>query len=120
MTPRAAAKSARMMVLYRLRTEHRLRGISDIELGEAFAVRRETIWRDKQALAAADELYAQVSTKLPWNDTYTVTEVAEKLHCTEATIRGMIKGGILQADDWGADHYHHYLIPRSEIRRLQR
>lgn len=120
MTTRVESKSVRMMVLYRLRTENRLRGISDIELGEAFDVRRETIWRDKQALAVADALYDRVSAKLPWNDTYTVAEAAEKLRCTEATIRGMIKSGILKAADWGADHHHHYLIPLSEIRRLQR
>jgi len=119
-TTRVESKSVRMMVLYRLRVENRLRGISDSELGEAFGVRRETIWRDRQALAVADQLYDQVSAKLPWNDTYTVAEAAEKLKCTEETLRGMIRAGILQADDWGADHYHRYLIPLSEIRRLQR
>ena len=76
---RVATKTTRMMVLYRLRVEHRLRGISDIELGDAFGVRRETIWRDRQALAQADTLYEQVAAKLPWNDVYTVAEAAEKL-----------------------------------------
>jgi hypothetical protein len=119
-TTRVESKSVRMMVLYRLRVENRLRGISDSELGEAFAVRRETIWRDRQALAVADQLYDQVAAKLSWNDTYTVAEAAEKLKCTEETLEYMIRAGILQADDWGADHYHRYLIPLSEIRRLQR
>jgi excisionase family DNA binding protein len=113
-------KATRLMVLYRLRVEKRLRGISDIELGDAFGVRRETIWRDRQALTKADELYAQVSAKLPWNDTYTVAETAEKLNCSESTIRGMIRAGILQATDWSNGDRPHYLVPLSEIRRLQR
>lgn len=49
-TTRVAAKATRMMVLYRLRTERRLAGLSDIQLAKAFGVRRETIWRDRQAL----------------------------------------------------------------------
>ena len=61
-------KAIRMMVLYRLRAEGQLSGLSDIALGEAFEVDRITIWKDKQALKRADKLYARILAKAPWGD----------------------------------------------------
>lgn len=118
-TTRVAAKATRMMVLYRLRTERRLAGLSDIQLAKAFGVRRETIWRDRQALQAADDLYAQVAPRLPWNELLTVAEAAERLHCNEATIRAMMRHGIIRAEE-SEEGLPRYLIPIAEVRRLWR
>lgn len=40
-------KAARLMVLYRLRLEGQLSGLSDVDLAAAFQTRRETIWKDR-------------------------------------------------------------------------
>ena len=53
MTTTHETKAARLLVLYRLRLEGQLSGLSDIDLTAAFHTRRETIWKDKQALKRA-------------------------------------------------------------------
>jgi len=46
-------KAARLLAFYRLEADGQLTGVSDIELARALGVRRETIWRDRQAMARA-------------------------------------------------------------------
>jgi len=111
-------KAARMLVLYRLRLEGKLSGLSDIDLAAAFDTRRETIWKDKQALKRADKLYQEVMARQPWADRpgVTVAEAASALGCDAETITGMIRGGLVNASKRRGRWY----IPVAEIDRLKR
>ena len=116
-TTRVERKSVRMMVLYRLRIEGHLSGLADAELGEALGVDRTTIWKDKEALKAADKLYNKVMARAPWDDKLTIHEAATALNCSEDTIRAMVRDGILR----GAKIYNgRWRIPKGEIERMQR
>jgi hypothetical protein len=96
---RHETKAARLMVLYRLRLEGQLSGLSDVDLAAAFKTRRETIWKDKQALKRADKLYQEVMARQPWADNpgLTVAEAARALGCDPETLTGMIRGGLVNA-----------------------
>jgi excisionase family DNA binding protein len=110
-------KATRMMVIYRLRIEGHLSGISDAELGEALGVDRTTIWKDKEALKLADKLYSQVMGRAPWDDRMTIHEAAVQLGCGEDTIRAMARDGVLR----GAKIYNgRWRIPKGEIERMLR
>jgi predicted DNA-binding transcriptional regulator YafY len=60
----AEAKAARLMVLRQLDAQGRLAQLSDIKLAAAFGVERQTIWRDRRALAVAEALYTQVNARI--------------------------------------------------------
>ena len=92
------------MVLYRLRLEGQLSGLSDIDLAAAFKTRRETIWKDKQALKRADK------------PGLTVAEAAHALGCDLGTVSGMIRGGLVNARKMHGRWY----IPAAEVDRLKR
>lgn len=110
-------KATRMMVIYRLRAEGRLEGVSDAALGQALDVDRITIWKDKRALAAADRLYNKIMGNAPWEDHCTVTEAAEQLRCSEETVRMMARDGLIR----GAKTYNQrWRLPKAEIKRLSR
>jgi hypothetical protein len=87
-------KATRMMVIYRLRLEGHLSGISDAELGEALGVDRTTIWKDKEALKLADKLYSRVMGRAPWDDRLTIHEAAVQLGCGEDTIRALARSAL--------------------------
>lgn len=61
---RGESKAARLMVLARLDAEEKLQGLSDIQLGKIFGIRRETAWKDRQALARTEALYTRIKTRL--------------------------------------------------------
>jgi len=111
-------KAARLMVLYRLRLEGQLSGLSDVDLAAAFKTRRETIWKDRQALKRADALYNQVMARQPWADKpgLTVQEAAAALGCDQGTITGMIRGGLVSARKTRG----RWRIPAAEVDRLKR
>lgn len=111
-------KAARLMVLYRLRLEGQLSGLSDVDLAAAFQTRRETIWKDRQALKRADALYNQVMARQPWADKpgLTVQETAAALGCDQGTITGMIRGGLVSARKTRG----RWRIPTAEVDRLKR
>ena len=111
-------KAARLMVLYRLRLEGQLSGLSDVDLAAAFQTRRETIWKDKQALKRADALYNQVMARQPWADKpgLTVQEAAAALGCDQGTITGLIRGGLVSAHKTRG----RWRIPTAEVDRLKR
>jgi len=111
-------KAARLMVLYRLRLEGQLSGLSDIDLAAAFKTRRETIWKDRQALKRADQLYHEVMARQPWANKpgLTVAEAARALGCDLGTVSGMIRGGLVNARKARG----RWLIPAAEIERLKR
>jgi excisionase family DNA binding protein len=111
-------KTARMMVLYRLRLEGQLDGLSDADLGRALHVDRTTIWKDKQALKRADQLYNQVMARQPWADKpgLTVQEAAAALGCDQGTITGMIRGGLVSARKTRG----RWRIPAAEVDRLKK
>ena len=52
------------MVLARLDAEEKLQDLSDIQLGKIFGIRRETAWKDRQALARTEALYTRIKTRL--------------------------------------------------------
>lgn len=111
-------KAARLMVLYRLRQEGQLDGHSDADLARAFRTRRETIWKDKQALKRADQLYNQVMARQPWADkaSMTVRAAAAALGCDAVTVYGLIHGGLVKAHKGPTGRWR---IPAAEIERLQ-
>ncbi|MBM4461226.1 MAG: hypothetical protein FJ011_26300 [Chloroflexi bacterium] len=57
-------KAARLLAFYRLEADGQLTGVSDIELARALGVRRETIWRDRQAMARAAAMYENCLARL--------------------------------------------------------
>lgn len=61
---RGESKAARLMVLARLDAEGQLKNLSDIQLGKVFNIRRETAWKDRQALARAEALYTRIKAQL--------------------------------------------------------
>ena len=111
-------KAARRLVLYRLRLEGQLSGLSDVDLAAAFDTRQETIWKDKQALKRADKLYQEIMARQPWADKpgLTVAEAARVLGCDPETLTGMIRGGLVNARKMHGRWY----IPAAEIDRLKR
>lgn len=115
---RRETKVMRMMILYRLRLEDKLTGLSDADLGRALHVDRTTIWKDKQALTRADQLYNQVMARQPWADKpgLTVQEAAAALGCDQGTITGMIRGGLVSAHKTRG----RWRIPAAEVDRLKR
>jgi excisionase family DNA binding protein len=110
-------KAARLMVLYRLRLEGRLDSHSDVDLARAFQTRRETIWKDKQALKRADRLYSEVMARQPWADRpgLTVREAAAALRCDPETVRNMLRDGMINAHK----HRGRWRIPAVEVERLK-
>ena len=118
MTTTHETKAARLMVLYRLRLEGQLSGLSDVDLAAAFKTRRETIWKDRQALKKADRLYSEVMARQPWaaKPGLTVAEAARALGCDLGTVSGMIRGGLLSARKTRGRWY----IPAAEVDRLKR
>lgn len=113
-------KTARMMVLYRLRLEGKLDALSDADLGRALHVDRTTIWKDKQALKRADQLYNQVMARQPWADKagLTVQEAAQRLGCEQETVTGMIRAGLILARK--VTPRGRWLIPAAEVDKLKR
>jgi len=111
-------KAARLMVLYRLRLEGKLSDLSDVDLAAAFETRRETIWKDKQALKRADKLYLEVMARQPWADKpgVTVADAARALACDPETLTGMIRGGLVNARKTRG----RWRIPTAEVERLKR
>jgi excisionase family DNA binding protein len=111
-------KAARLMVLYRLRLEGQLSGLSDVDLAAAFKTRRETIWKDRQALKRADKLYQEVMARQPWADKpgLTVAEAAAVLGCDLGTVSGLIRGGLVNARKISG----RWRIPAAEVERLKR
>ena len=118
MTTTHEPKAAPLMVLYRLRLEGQLSGLSDIDLAAAFHTRRKTIWKDKQALKRADKLYQESMARQPWADKpgLTVAEAARVLGCDLGTVSGMIRGGLVNARKMHGRWY----IPAAEVDRLKR
>lgn len=110
-------KAARMMVLYRLRLEGQLDGLSDVDLARALQTRRETIWKYRQALKRADQLYNEVMARQPWAERpgLTVQEAAAALGVDQGIVTGMIRGGLLEAHKAGWRWY----IPAAEVERLK-
>lgn len=111
-------KATRLMVLYRLRLEGQLSSLSDVDLAAAFNTRRETIWKDRQALKRADKLYQEVMARQPWANEpgLTVQEVAGMLGCEPEVITGMIRGGLISARKARG----RWLIPAAEVERFKR
>lgn len=111
-------KAARMLVLYRLREAGLLAQTSDANLAKAFGTRRETIWKDRQALALADQLYEEIISKKPWLRPagLTVTEAAARLGCDAETLRYMLRDGLIHADK---DTSGRWRIAEAEIARLR-
>lgn len=112
-------KTARMMVLYRLRLEGKLDTLSDAALGRALHVDRTTIWKDKQALKRADRLYQEVMARQPWADSpgLTVREAAAALGVDPEGIRVMIRGGLLKA--YRPKPGGRLFVPAAEVERLK-
>ncbi len=117
MTTTHETKAARMMALYRLTVEGRLTGISDAAIGAAFGSRRETSWKDRQAIARADALYRAFSATPPTPDTYSTSQAADLLHTNRDNIHAYQRAGKLVATKDAAGRWR---IPASEIERLQR
>jgi hypothetical protein len=111
-------KAARLLALYRLQVEGQLDGISDRVLARAFGTRRETIWKDRQALKRADILYQELMAKRPWAEhlDLPVDEAAAQLGCDADTVRGMIRGKLVDAKKVGG----RWFIAPAEIERLKR
>ena len=118
MTTTHETKAARLLVLYRLRLEGQLSGLSDVDLAAAFHTRRETIWKDKQALKRADKLYQEIMARQPWAEKpgLTVAEAAHVLGCDLGTVSGMIRGGLINAHKTRG----RWLIPAAEVEKLKR
>lgn len=112
-------KAARMLVLYRLREAGLLSDISDATLGKVLRTRRETIWKDRQALKLADRLATRMLAASPWAQPpgYTVTEAAERIGCAPETLRCMLRDGLLQATK---DKSNRWRIAEAEIERLRK
>ncbi len=110
-------KAARMMALYRLAAEGRLTGISDIAIATAFGCRRETIWRDRQAIQRADAIYQAFLANPPAARGYTTGQAARALDTTPDNIHAYRRAGKLSATQ---DENGRWRIAASEIERLQR
>ena len=112
-------KAARMLVLYRLREAGLLRGIADADLAKVLHTRRETIWKDRQALARADRLATRMLATSPWAQPpgYTVSEAAERIGCGAETLRYMLRDGMIEADK---DKAGRWRIAEAEIDRLRK
>ncbi len=117
MTTTHETKAARMMALYRLQAEGHLDGVSDIDIAAAFGCRRETVWKDKQAIARADEIYRRFLANPPAARGYTTSQAARLLGVTRFAIHAYRRAGKLAASQ---DENGHWRIAASEIERLQR
>ena len=111
-------KAARLLVLYRLREAGLLASTSDANLAKALGTRRETIWKDRQALALAEQLYEAIVAQAPWLRPVglTATEAAARLGCDAETLRYMLRDGLLQATK---DESGRWRIAEAEIARLR-
>ena len=112
-------KAARLLLLYRLRADGLLAGISDAALAKALGTRRETIWRDRQVLTLADQLYQELLAASPWAPPagLTVIEAAERIGCDAETLRYMLRDGLISAEKTATGRWR---IAEAEITRLRK
>lgn len=109
-------KAARLLVLYRLREAGM--SLSDAKLAKVLGTRRETIWKDRQALALAEQLYEEIVARSPELRPagLTVTDAAARLGCDAETLRYMLRDGLIHADK---DASGRWRIAEAEIARLR-
>jgi hypothetical protein len=121
-TKRTTTKAGRLLLLHWLRDAGALNGLTLQAIGDALDVNRSTILRDMQELDLAEAEYQRLMFEQPWAEReLTVHEFAEAIGATGATVRGMLRDGLVQARKGpGKGAGGRWYIPISEVGRFKR
>lgn len=98
MTRKTLTKAGRMLLLLRLQEQGVLNDLTLQAIGDVLNVNRSTIHRDLQDLERVEREYRQLMARQPWiKREYTTVEFAEEIGCSAATVRAMIRDGLINA-----------------------
>ena len=91
-------KAGRLLLLYRLREEGVLDGMTLQVIGDTLGVNRSTVLRDLRDLEQAESEFHRLAATLPWGPPpLTVQEFARAIGAQPDTVRAMIRDGLVTA-----------------------